>query len=120
MIPNCQRMNRGNYVMSQLVHACKSNDVTDLLIVHEHRGEPSEPRLGREEGQMLARLGREEGQMLARLGREEGQMLARLGREEGQMLARHCALSLMLALVVLGFVLVGKDSSGLVGWPSVY
>ena len=50
MIPNCQRMNRGNYVMSQLVHACKSNDVTDLLIVHEHRGEPSEPRLGREEG----------------------------------------------------------------------
>ena len=98
MIPNCQRMNRGNYVMSQLVHACKSNDVTDLLIVHEHRGEPSEPKLGREEGQMLARL----------------------GREEGQMLARHSALSLILALVVLGFVLVGKDSSGLVGWPSVY
>lgn len=87
MIPNCQRMNRGNYVMSQLVHACKSNDVTDLLIVHEHRGEPSEPRLG---------------------------------REEGQMLARHCALSLILALVVLGFVLVWRDSSGLVGWPSVY
>ena len=55
MIPNCQRMNRGNYVMSQLVQACKSNDVTDLLIVHEHRGEPSKSRLGREEGQTRAR-----------------------------------------------------------------
>ena len=42
MFPNAQRLNRGNYVMSQLVHACKANDVTDLIIIHEHRGEPSE------------------------------------------------------------------------------
>ncbi len=42
MFPNAQRLNRGNYVMSQLVHACRANDVTDLVIVHEHRGEPSE------------------------------------------------------------------------------
>ena len=41
MFPNAQRLNRGNYVMSQLVHACRANDVTDLIIVHEHRGEPS-------------------------------------------------------------------------------
>lgn len=26
--------------MSQLVQACRANDVTDLVIVHEHRGEP--------------------------------------------------------------------------------
>lgn len=42
MFPNAQRLNRGNYVMSQLVHACRVNDVTDLIIIHEHRGEPSE------------------------------------------------------------------------------
>ena len=41
MMPNAQRMNRGSFVISQLVHACKSNNVTDLIIVHEHRGEPS-------------------------------------------------------------------------------
>ena len=26
--------------MSQLVQACRANDVTDLIIAHEHRGEP--------------------------------------------------------------------------------
>ncbi len=40
MFPNAQRLNRGNYVMAQLVHACRANDVTDLIIVHEHRGDP--------------------------------------------------------------------------------
>ena len=40
MFPNCQRMNRGNYVIGQLVHACTANNITDLIIVHEHRGEP--------------------------------------------------------------------------------
>ena len=40
MFPNSQRLNRGNYVINQLVSACKANDVTDLIIVHEHRGEP--------------------------------------------------------------------------------
>ena len=41
LIPNAQRMNRGNYVISQLVHACRANNITDLIIIHEHRGEPS-------------------------------------------------------------------------------
>lgn len=42
MIPNAQRLNRGHYVVSQLVEACRANDVTDLVIVHEHRGIPGE------------------------------------------------------------------------------
>ena len=40
IFPNSQRLNRGNYVMSQLVQACRANEVTDLILVHEHRGEP--------------------------------------------------------------------------------
>lgn len=40
MFPNAQRLNRGNYVMSQLVQSCIANDVTDLIIIHEHRGDP--------------------------------------------------------------------------------
>lgn len=40
VFPNCQRMNRGNYDVKQMMHACRANDVTDFLIVHEHRGVP--------------------------------------------------------------------------------
>lgn len=40
VIPNSQRMNRGNYEMKQLMHACRANNVTDFVIVHEHRGVP--------------------------------------------------------------------------------
>lgn len=40
IFPNSQRMNRGNYEMKQLIHACRANDVTDFIIVHEHRGIP--------------------------------------------------------------------------------
>lgn len=40
IIPNSQRMNRGNYEMKQLVDACRANHVTDFIIVHEHRGVP--------------------------------------------------------------------------------
>lgn len=40
LFPNAQRMNRGNYEMKQLIHACRANDVTDFIIVHEHRGVP--------------------------------------------------------------------------------
>ncbi len=40
IIPNSQRLNRGNYVIAQLVAACTANEVTDLIILHEHRGEP--------------------------------------------------------------------------------
>ncbi|KAJ3275188.1 snoRNA-binding rRNA-processing protein imp4 [Borealophlyctis nickersoniae] len=40
MLPNSQRINRGNYVMKDIVDACKSNEATDLVILHEHRGQP--------------------------------------------------------------------------------
>ncbi|KAK9720715.1 snoRNA-binding rRNA-processing protein imp4 [Basidiobolus ranarum] len=40
VFPNSQRINRGNYVMNEVVEACKANEVTDLIILHEHRGEP--------------------------------------------------------------------------------
>jgi U3 small nucleolar ribonucleoprotein protein IMP4 len=40
IIPNAQRLNRGNYEMKQLVSACRSNNVTDFVLVHEHRGQP--------------------------------------------------------------------------------
>lgn len=40
LFPNSQRINRGSYEMKQLVESCKSNDVTDLIIAHETRGNP--------------------------------------------------------------------------------
>lgn len=40
IFPNAQRMNRGNYEMKQLIHACRANDVTDFMVIHEHRGVP--------------------------------------------------------------------------------
>jgi len=40
IFPNSQRINRGNYEMNQLVNACRANDVTDLIMLSEHRGVP--------------------------------------------------------------------------------
>ncbi|OMJ12358.1 U3 small nucleolar ribonucleoprotein IMP4 [Smittium culicis] len=40
VVPNSQRINRGNYVIQDLVDTCKSNEVSDLVILHETRGEP--------------------------------------------------------------------------------
>lgn len=40
IFPNTQKMNRGGYILKDLVDACRKNEVTDLVIVHEHRGEP--------------------------------------------------------------------------------
>lgn len=40
LFPNAQRMNRGNYEMKQLLDACRANDVTDFIVVHERRGVP--------------------------------------------------------------------------------
>ncbi|OWF41988.1 U3 small nucleolar ribonucleoprotein protein IMP4-like [Mizuhopecten yessoensis] len=40
IFPNSQRINRGNYETKQLMDACRSNQVTDLIMVHEHRGVP--------------------------------------------------------------------------------
>lgn len=38
--PNAIRLNRGNTVMKDLVQTCLSQGVTDLVLVHEHRGVP--------------------------------------------------------------------------------
>ncbi|MDO9333366.1 MAG: Brix domain-containing protein [Dehalococcoidales bacterium] len=40
VFPNSQRINRGNAVVKELVEAARTNDFSDLIIVHEHRGEP--------------------------------------------------------------------------------
>ncbi|KAJ1834752.1 snoRNA-binding rRNA-processing protein imp4 [Coemansia sp. RSA 2706] len=40
VLPNSQRINRGNYVVSEIVETCKANEVTDLVVVHETRGQP--------------------------------------------------------------------------------
>jgi U3 small nucleolar ribonucleoprotein protein IMP4 len=40
LLPNCQRINRGGYELSQLMEACRANSVTDIIMVQEHRGEP--------------------------------------------------------------------------------
>ncbi|KAF9075945.1 anticodon-binding protein [Rhodocollybia butyracea] len=40
VFPNAHRINRGNYVVKELAEACRANDVTDLIVLHEHRGTP--------------------------------------------------------------------------------
>jgi U3 small nucleolar ribonucleoprotein protein IMP4 len=40
IFPNSQRINRGNTVINEIVAACKQNNISDLIIIHEHRGEP--------------------------------------------------------------------------------
>lgn len=40
LFPNSQRINRGSYEIKSLVESCKANDVTDLIIAHETRGNP--------------------------------------------------------------------------------
>lgn len=40
VFPNSHRINRGNYVVKELADACRANDVTDLVVLHEHRGIP--------------------------------------------------------------------------------
>jgi U3 small nucleolar ribonucleoprotein protein IMP4 len=40
LIPNSQRVNRGGMVLAELVEAARSHAFSDLVILHEHRGEP--------------------------------------------------------------------------------
>ncbi|WVR08268.1 hypothetical protein IAU60_005315 [Kwoniella sp. DSM 27419] len=40
VFPNSYRLNRGNTVVKELVQACIAQGVTDLLVIHEHRGVP--------------------------------------------------------------------------------
>jgi len=40
VIPNAQKVNRGHYSVHQIVESCRTNEVSDIIICHEHRGEP--------------------------------------------------------------------------------
>lgn len=41
MLPNAMRLNRGSYVIPELVRSCARAAVNDLIILHEHRGVPT-------------------------------------------------------------------------------
>ena len=47
VFPNAHRINRGGYVVKELAEACRANDVTDLIVLHEHRGVPGSSSLMR-------------------------------------------------------------------------
>ena len=40
VFPNCVRVNRGAQVVGDMVESCRTAGFSDLLVVHEHRGEP--------------------------------------------------------------------------------
>ncbi|EFJ47362.1 hypothetical protein VOLCADRAFT_61433 [Volvox carteri f. nagariensis] len=40
VIPNSQRINRGGLILKELVDTCRTHDFTDIVVLHEHRGEP--------------------------------------------------------------------------------
>ncbi|CCE88608.1 Piso0_001380 [Millerozyma farinosa CBS 7064] len=39
--PNSMKLNRGNYIISDIVASCLRSQVTDLVVLHEHRGTPT-------------------------------------------------------------------------------
>lgn len=41
VIPNAQKLNRGGHVIRELIESARANGASDLIIVHEHRGEPT-------------------------------------------------------------------------------
>lgn len=40
MIPNASKLNRGGHSTKELMEACKANQITDIIILNEHRGVP--------------------------------------------------------------------------------
>lgn len=40
IFPNSVRINRGNHLLSELTETCKTHQATDLILVHETRGQP--------------------------------------------------------------------------------
>jgi U3 small nucleolar ribonucleoprotein protein IMP4 len=41
LLPTSTRLNRGNYILPDLVQAAKANAQTDIVLLHEHRGTPT-------------------------------------------------------------------------------
>ncbi|CDK26129.1 unnamed protein product [Kuraishia capsulata CBS 1993] len=46
LLPNSMRINRGNYIMANLVASCKASACSDVIVVHEHRGVPTSLTIG--------------------------------------------------------------------------
>ena len=40
VFPNSERINRGGTIIKDVVSLCRRNDFTDIVILHETRGEP--------------------------------------------------------------------------------
>jgi len=40
LIPGAQRVNRGHYVVKDLMGLARQHEMTDVVMIHEHRGEP--------------------------------------------------------------------------------
>lgn len=40
LFPGAQRMNRGAYIVKDMLALARSHEMTDVILVHEHRGEP--------------------------------------------------------------------------------
>lgn len=38
VIPNSERLNRGSYILKDLVNFCKQKSVSDIILLYEHRG----------------------------------------------------------------------------------
>ncbi|KAK6456405.1 anticodon-binding protein [Scheffersomyces xylosifermentans] len=41
MFPNSLKLNRGNYIIPELVKSCSRVQITDMILLHEHRGVPT-------------------------------------------------------------------------------
>eukprot|EP00930_Biecheleria_cincta_P027146 TRINITY_DN19070_c0_g1_i2.p1 TRINITY_DN19070_c0_g1~~TRINITY_DN19070_c0_g1_i2.p1 ORF type:complete len:328 (+),score=64.83 TRINITY_DN19070_c0_g1_i2:87-1070(+) len=40
LFPGAQRMNRGAYIVKDLMSLARNHEMTDVILIHEHRGEP--------------------------------------------------------------------------------
>eukprot|EP00210_Caulerpa_lentillifera_P006189 g5913.t1 len=40
LIPNVERINRGNMNLTEIIESCRRHDFTDVIFIHEHRGVP--------------------------------------------------------------------------------
>lgn len=40
LFPGAQRVNRGSYIVKDLIKLARSHEMTDIILVHEHRGQP--------------------------------------------------------------------------------
>ncbi|KAL2758217.1 hypothetical protein ACRALDRAFT_1040266 [Sodiomyces alcalophilus JCM 7366] len=41
LLPTSVRLNRGNLILPDLVRSCQSNSLSDIVLLHEHRGNPT-------------------------------------------------------------------------------